>query len=194
MLLIPLGARAEQDEVTLGLEGGLLFPSFDAGSPTVFALTSWMIGISVSYSVMNDLQLTGGFAFSTFGATSADYKARQNDLDYEGTLHFSSWLYWPTVGLRYKVFGGYDLAPYVEASVGYLWATYGRPRLRDTDGFELVQLQEFAEGTVAVTAGVGAYWRIANVVMVGLGFRFTYVAGGLLQHLFSVPLSVSYYW
>ena len=187
---------AEQDEIAIGLTGGLLLPDFDSTSPTAFALATWRVGLAVSYGVLDDLSVTGAFSFSTFSARAPGVHQTDYGLDYLGTLRFDCQIFHPEVGLRYKLFSGYNLAPYVEASVGYLWLQVRDPRLLNED--ELIYaigLGDFSRGAWTVSGGLALDYRLLETVFVGLEVRFTFALGdSLLRQAFELPLTVSYYW
>jgi hypothetical protein len=195
-LVLPGLARAEQDEVTLGAEVGLLLPDFSPKSATEIAVATWNVGILLSYGVLDDLSLTAEFLFSMFDATSTGYTLRHDQLEYTGSLDFSSRVYHPRVGARYKLFSGYNLAPYVEAHLGWAWSTYHKAKLLNEDGLDYgLGLGDWGESAFTVSVGASVDYRLANAVFLGLGFSYTYaIGGGLLRQFFSIPLQVSYYW
>jgi hypothetical protein len=94
------------------------------------------------------------------------------------------------------VVGGYNLAPYVEAQIGYLWATYQSGTLQGASRTApSVSIDDFAEGTMTASAGVALDYRLFNTLLVGVGLRYIYpLRGGIAQHYMAAPISVSFYW
>ena len=197
ILLLPSWeVMAEKDEISVGLQTGLMLPGFSPTSSTAFTLATWNAGICGTYAVLDDLTLTASFIFSVFDGSANGYRKVVDDLEYKGKLRFASQLYQPEVGARYKVYGGYDLAPYVEASLGYAWSVYDSPKMTTAQDQELgIEVKDFADGAFMLTVGIYADYRLFNMLLVGLGFRYSQALGTpLLQGYFSFPLQVSYYW
>ena len=190
-------ASAEQDELAVGAQGGLLLPAFSPTSPTAFTLATWTAGVYGTYGVLDDLSLTASFSFFMFEGDAGGFKYTEESLDYEGTLICTTLAYHPEIGVRYKVYSGYDLAPYVDASIGFAWTTFHNSKLFNEDGLEYdVNINDFGEAIFTVSAGISLDYRIENTIFIGLGFKFTYAIGddNLLEHFFTMPLQVSYYW
>jgi len=196
-IMLPSMGRAEQDEISVGLQGGLMLPAFSPTSSTAFTLAAWTAGVYGSYGVLDDLSLVASFSFFMFDGDATNYTHSEEGLDYKGTLRCSTRGYHPEIGLRYKVVSGYNLAPYFDASVGYAWNTFNDSRLFNEAGQEYdVHISDFAQGMFTVSAGISVDYRIENMIFVGLGLKFTYAfgSGNLLEHFFTVPVQVSYYW
>ena len=189
-------ALAERNEATVGLNGGLMLPSFSSTSPTAFTLATWAAGVAGEYGLLDDLSLTARFTFSMFDGDASGYAFSEDGLDYTGLLRCSVRVYHPQVGLKYKLYSGYNLAPYLEASFGYAWTTFHEPRLLNEEGLIYdVGISDFAEGGFTFTVGISADYRLFNMVFVGVGIHFTYLVGdGLLEHYFSGPVFATYYW
>ena len=189
-------ARAERNEASVGMHGGLMLPSFSSTSPTAFTLATWAAGVAGEYGLLDDLSLTARFTFSMFDGDAAGFGFSEDGLDYSGLLRCSARVYHPQVGLKYKLYSGYNLAPYLEASAGYAWTTFHEPSLLNDEGLIYdVGISDFAEGSFTFTVGVSADYRLFNMVFVGVGIHFTYLVGdGLLEHYFSVPVFATYYW
>ena len=196
LLLLTAAAGAEQGEAAVGLHGGLMLPSFSSTSPTAFTLATWAAGVTGEYGLLDDLYLTAGFTFSMFDGDAEGYAFTEDGLQYNGLLRCSVRVYHPQVGLKYKLYSGYNMAPYLEASFGYAWTTFHGPRLlSDDDLIYDVGISDFAEGSFTLTVGVSADYRLFNMLFVGAGAYFTYVTGdNLMEHYFSVPVRASYYW
>jgi len=197
LLILASPARAEQDEISVGMQAGLLLPAFSPTSATAFTLATWTAGIYGNYGILDDLTLTASFTCFMFEGEASDYRHSEDGLDYTGNLRTKTRSYHPQVGVKYKVFSGYDIAPYVDASIGYAWTTFHGSRLLDENNAEYdVQISDFGQGVFTVTAGISVDYRIANMVFVGLGFSFTYAIGdgNLLEHYFSLPIQAAYYW
>lgn len=185
-------ARAEKDEITSGLQGGLMLPGFSPKSKTAFTLATWSIGAFGQYGLLDDLYLTLGFSFSTFGATANGYRYQEGGgYDHEGNLDFTARLYHPELGARYKLFAGYDLAPYLDVTLGYAWTTYHSVRFQDVDQ----DIPDFGEDALTLGVGVSLDYRLFNMLFVGIGFKYNHFWGDrLFQSYMSIPLQVSYYW
>jgi len=197
VMVMPGTAFGEKDEITVGLQGGLMLPAFSPTSTTAFTLAAWTAGVYGSYGILDDLSIVASFSYFMFDGDSDNYTYSEDGLDYKGKLRCSTKGYHPEVGIRYKVYSGYNLAPYLDASIGYAWNTFNDSRLFNEDGQEYdVHISDFAQGLFTVTVGVSADYRIANMIFVGLGFKFTYAFGSdnMLEHFFTVPVQVSYYW
>ena len=189
-------AEAERNEASIGLHGGVLFPAFHPTTPTAFTLATWAAGVAGEYGLLDDLSLTARFTFSMFDGDAGGFGFSEDGLDYTGLLRCSVRVYHPQVGLKYKLYSGYNLAPYLEASFGYAWTTFHEPRVLNEEGLIYeVGISDFAEGAFTFTVGISADYRLFNMVFVGVGVHFTYLVGdGLLEHYFSVPVYGSYYW
>jgi len=196
-IMLPSLGWAEQDEIFVGLQCGLMLPAFSPTSATAFTLAAWTAGVYGSYGVLDDLSLVDSFSFFMFDGDATNYTYSEECLDYKGTLRCSTRGYHPEIGLRYKVVSGYNLAPYFDASVGYAWNTFNDSRLFNEAGQEYdVHISDFAQGMFTVSAGISVDYRIENTIFVGLGLKFTYAfgSGNLLEHFFTVPVQVGYYW
>src|SRR5262245_20818654 len=117
----PATARGEQGEASGGVEVALVLPGFKSNDPTAFALATWGVAAFGPYGVLDDLYVQARFSFMTFEGKS------ERDLDVSGrslpgTLQFDTFQYHLELGARYKLFAGYDLAPYIETHVGFLWS------------------------------------------------------------------------
>jgi len=188
-------AWAEMNEATVGLHSGLMLPSFSSTSPTAFTLATWAAGVVGEYGLLDDLSLTARFTFSMFDGDAGGFSFSEDGLDYSGLLRCSVRVYHPQMGLKYKLYSGYNLAPYLEASFGYAWTTFHEPRLLNEEGLIYdVGISDFAEGAFTFTVGVYGDYRLYNMVFVGVGVHCTYLIGdGLLEHYFSVPVFATYY-
>jgi len=195
-VLLPRSAEAERNETSIGLQGGLMLPSFSSTSPTAFTLATWSAGAVGEFGLLDDLYLTAGFTFSMFDGDAAGYAYREDGLDYTGLLRCSVRVYHPQVGLKYKLYSGYNLAPYLEASFGYAWTTFHGPRLLNEEGLIYdVGISDFAEGSFTFSVGLSADYRLFNMLFVGVGAYFTYMLkDNLLEHYFSIPVFATYYW
>ena len=196
VLVFPPRALCEQDELTLGAEAGLLLPDYSPKAATAFTVATWTAGVVVSHGVLDDLSLTAQFNFSLFSAMADDYSKTVDGLEYEGSLDFSGRLYHPQIGARYKVFSGYNLAPYVEAALGYAWTTVHRPKIvNDAGQVYGLDLNDWGEGTVTVSGGLVVDYRVANTAMVGLTGRFVYALQNTLLNWYTIiGVQAQYYW
>ena len=195
VLLLPSRARAEAGEISGGVEAALVLPGFSSTSPTAFALATWSVGAFGQYGILDDLYGQLRFSFTTFRANSEqvlDLSGRS----LPGTLSFETFQYHLEIGVRYKLFAGYDLAPYVETQVGFLWSAYQGQRFLTPDGRDYgVDLDDFGEGAFTIGGGLALDYRLLNLLFIGIAVRFVYPIGEALHryHL-SIPLQVSIYW
>lgn len=189
-------ARAERYERIIGVDGGLLFPSFASPSPTAIALAGWNVGAHVEYGLTHDLFVHAAFRVASFDGTSVDHRLERDGRSYTGNLGFSGRSYHPEVGFRYKLFGGYNLAPHLTGDVGYLWATYRDPAFTTRDGRDFgLRVDNFGEGAFTGAVGMQIDYRLFNVAILGVGFRYVRLFGdALLEHCIEAPVVVSYVW
>jgi hypothetical protein len=188
-------ARAERGEISGGVEGALSLPGFSSTSPTAFALATWSAAVFGQYGILDDLYGQMRFSFSTFRAES-DRVLEVGQRPLPGTLRFDAFQYHVELGARYKLFSGYDLAPYVETHVGYLWSAYRDQRFLTPDGRNYgLDLEDFSEGAFTIGGGLALDYRLFNLLFVGVAVRFVYPIGdGLHRYHLSIPLQVSVYW
>ena len=194
-LLAPGRAWGEAGEISAGVEGALALPGFSSTSPTAFALATWSVGAFVQYGVLDDLYLQGRFSFTTFHAETDRVLEVAGRL-LPGTLRFQTQQYHLELGARYKLFAGYDLAPYVETQIGYLWAGYEGQRLLTADGRDYgLELEDFGDGAFTIGGGFAFDYRLFNLLFVGAAVRFVYpIGGGLHRYQLTIPIQVSVFW
>lgn len=183
-------AHAEWHESMVGLVGGPLFPGLSPPDATAPVLVTWLVGVEGLYGVTDNLDVRASLSTSRLAGRLSDWTAPGTT--YRGTYAFDEAYYRPEVGARYKVYGGYNLAPYIEANAGYMWAicTGGTVSRGDT----MVRIANNARGHATVGGGVALDYRLANMAFVGVAIRYTHVFDGLSEHLVSAPLYISYYW
>ena len=192
ILLSSGSALAERDEMTAGLMGGLALPGWSPSSSTAFTLATWHIGTFFEYGLLDNLYLTADFLFMTFAGDAQNYKHNE----YTGTLRSSVQVYQVEAGGKYKLYGGYNLAPYLLAKIGYNWSVVNSASLRDGDGNAYpCKISDFGQGGLTLTVGLSVDYRLLNMLFVGGGINFTYGPfNSLLKYYISVPVYVSYYW
>lgn len=193
--LASVSAFAEEDEVSVGIEAGLVLPAFESPDPTAFALATWAVSGFAQYGVVDWLYATGRLSFSAYSAeANATEMFRGRSL--EGTLSFDLLQLHPELGLRAKLYGGYNLAPYFEASVGLLWAIYRNQDLRNDQGQSFgLELEDEGEGRFTISAGLGVDYRLANLFFVGAAVRYVEViGGGRFRRYLAAPVQFSVYW
>lgn len=191
----PAIAQAEEGEASVGLEGSLVLPGFQSNDPTAFALATWAVGAVGQYGVLDDLFLQGRFSFSAFeGKSERNLEVLGRMLP--GTLRFEAFQYHVELGGRYKLFSGYDLAPYAETHLGYLWSGIRDRRFLTPGGKDYgVDLPDQGEGSFTLSAGLAVDYRLFNVLFVGVAVRFVYAFGsGLHRYHLAAPLQISVYW
>lgn len=194
-LLIASTALAEKDEKVVGVTGGLFLPSFHSQSPTAPGLGGWGVGGFGQYGLTHDLSVGLAFEVTSFSGEAQGRRIVQDHQPYVGELRFNGTLYHPQLCAEYKLYAGYNLAPYIEASVGYLWATYRDQVLvnEDNQSFGL-DIEDLGQGSPTVSVALAVDYRLLDLVMVGIAPRYTYVPRGLLTHVVTLPLTVAYYW
>jgi hypothetical protein len=193
--MIPGLARAEADEISVGIEGALVLPRVRANDSTAIAAATWGVGAYAQYGLLEDLYLQGRFMFSAFEGTietTKEYRGRM----LEGVLGFSSTMYHFEVGARYKVYAGYDLAPYVEAHAGWMWSAYRGQTFRDAVGRDYgLVLADFGEGQGTVAGGVAVDYRVMNSVLVGGTMRYVHAFGRSIElEYLAMAVQASWYW
>jgi hypothetical protein len=189
----PALARAEKQEIVVGVTGGALFPALHSTNATDFTLTTWVAGVEGQYGVSDNLSLRGSFLTTRFLAQKPASSGRSTM--YTGSLAFDAAYYLPSIGIRYKVFAGYNLAPYVELSAGYLWGVFSQASIQGRAG--RAPVPDWSEGHWTAEAGVAIDYRLMNTCLVGTAVRFTQVLGGakgVASHFVSVPIVLTYYW
>lgn len=194
-LFLPRVAFGEADEISGGLEAALVLPGFSSENPTAFALATWGVGAMVQYGVLDDLYVQGRFSFMTFrGRSERTMEVFGSELS--GTLQFETLQYQAEIGGRYKLISGYDLAPYVESQIGFLWSGYQDQRFLTPNGRDYgLDLSDFGEGALTLAAGAALDYRLFNLVFVGVAARFVFAVGERLHRYYlSVPLQVSVFW
>ena len=176
----PGRAFAEQAEWALGVEGGLVLPSFDSKDPAAFTLAAWSVGGLVQYGLLDDLWLQGRFSFSAFEgevATNKTYLGR----DLEGVLGFNSLHLHPELGVRYNLLGGYDFAVHVEAQVGFMWSVYRDQTFVNEAGLSYgLKLDDNGEGAMTLGGGLVFEYRFFDFVLVAAGLEYVEVLTGAL--------------
>ena len=196
VLLVPASAFAEQGEFSVGVRGGLFFPGFEPQSPTAFDLATWSVGGTFSYGLLDSLSLVASFDFATFSASAKDQVFLSHNREIVGNLRFDSAYYHPEIGIRYKLYSGYSLAPYLEAHLGYLLAAYSDKSLTTDSGTNIgLELEDSAEGSLTFSVGLSADYRLFETFLLGLSFLYTKsLEDELYDHDIQIPLSFSYYW
>lgn len=188
-------ARAEQGEASGGVEGALVLPGFSSQDRTAFALATWGVGAVGQYGVLDDLYVQGRFSFMTFqGRSARDLEVSGRALP--GTLEFETFQYHVELGARYKLLAGYDIAPYVETHLGYLWSAVRDQRFLTPGGKDYgVDLPNRGEGAFTLGGGVAVDYRLFDLLFVGVAVRFVYAFGGdFHRYHLATPLQVSVYW
>lgn len=191
----PSAAQAEQGEASAGVEAALVLPGFRSNDPTAFALATWGVGAFGQYGVLDDLFLQGRFSFMTFeGKSVRDLEVAGRSLP--GTLQFEAFQYHLELGARYKLFAGYDLAPYVETHVGFLWSAIRDQHFLTAGGKDYgLDLANRGEGAFTIGGGVALDYRLFNLVFVGLAVRLVYAIGGdFHRYHLAAPLQISIFW
>ncbi len=190
LALWPTKARSEWHEASVGLVGGVMLPAFYAPNNMAFALATWTIGIEGLYGLTDDFSLRAAFSTTTFSAkTSAGDTASLRGGDYV----FDAAYYHPEAGIRYKLLGGYNVAPYVDADFGYLWATYTRGL--HGDGIYALPTQDKSQGNITASVAIAVDYRLFNACFIGGAVRYVHVVGAALtSHFITAPLYAAYYW
>jgi hypothetical protein len=99
------------------------------------------------------------------------------------------------LGARYKLYAGYNIAPYAEAMCGVLWATYSGQSFVDPMGRSYgVPIADKGEASFTLSAGLAADYRLLNMFFVGVAVRYVQALGGTASRYVSAPIQVSYFW
>ena len=195
LVFVPMTSFAAKDEIIVGVQGGVFFPAAESKSDTAFALATWTAGVYGQYGILDDLYCNLGFSMSTFDGKISGYKLVYDSLDYVGSLDTSVQVYSIEARAIYQLFGGFDIAPYVEAGFGFAWSSYTNNSLLNDDGQDFgLNIGDFGNGSLTLHVGVSANYRIANQIFAGLGLYFTWmISSDLYDYWFSLPVMVSYY-
>ena len=195
-LLAVCPAAAERGESSIGLAGGLRFPSFGSQDPTDFILTTWSAGAFAEHGVLDDLFVGARFHYNQFDAVDIDHTATLDGRQYAGGLTFELQTWHVEVHCRYKVYAGHDLVPHLTLAGGWIWTVYRAPVLTTPEGQAIeLTLDDFAEGAFTTSGGVVVDYRLLDMLFVGFGIELTHFWGDVLYggHI-SVPVSVAWYW
>lgn len=188
-------ARAERNESTVGIMGGVLLPAFTAPQATAFTLATWSAAVEGQYGVTDNIYLRGSFTFSSFsGKAQPPDGVATNGRSYDGVMAFRGMYYHPELGARFKILGGYNLAPYLEANLGYLWGVFDKATVTTNRG-GTVPFPDFAQGAFTAGAGAAVDYRLFDTMFAGLAVRYVRTLGTTLARQYiSVPVTISYYW
>ncbi len=179
-LLMVSTALAEKNEKVVGLTGGLFLPSFHSQSPAAPALGGWGVGAFGQYGLLHDLAVGLAFEMTSFSGEARGHRIVQDGQSYVGELRFNGTLYHPQLTAEYKLYAGYNLAPYLEASAGYVWATYRDQVLVNDDNQSYgLDIADRGQGSPTVSVGLAVDYRLLDLVMIGIAPRYTYVPKGM---------------
>jgi autotransporter-like protein len=188
------GAWAEAGERSIGLEGSLLMPGFAAEDASAFSLATWGLGAFAQYGILDDLSAESHVLVGAFHG-STDHSEPFHGRTLSGQLHFASTQVHVELGARYKLYAGYNLAPYVEAMCGVLWATYSGQSFDDPMGRSYgLSIADKGEASFTVSIGLAADYRVLNMFFVGAALRYVQALSGTASHYVSAPIQVSYFW
>jgi hypothetical protein len=100
------------------------------------------------------------------------------------------------VGLQYKIYAGYNLAPYLEAAIGYVWCHYHESGFYNQDGLRYgIAVDDFSEEAVTLSVGLSVDYRLFESLFVGAGIHYIFIPGShVFEHTIRIPLSVACYW
>jgi len=194
-------AKADPKEKLVGLGVGMCSPGFDSQSRTAPALFSWGLQLFGRYGPdwgrwSWNLTVGASLSWATYSAVSRDYVHTRDSESTLGDLFFSGALYHPELLVAYKLLSGWDIAPYAELGLGYLWATYSDASLHDTDtGNELdASVDDFGDGGLTASLAFRIDWRVTRSLRIGAGLKYTRTAAALLKRTISVPITVTFFW
>lgn len=193
--LAPVEVRAEEAELAVGLEGALILPALETGDRTAVSLATWGLGLYGRYGLLDDLDLSLRGSFAAFGGqvgTTMEVRGRA----VVGNLGFDLQQWQFEAGARWKLFAGYNLAPYLEGHVGWMWSVYQDQRFMTPAGQDLgLELPNEGRGAFTVSAGLALDYRLMNLLFVGVAARWTEVFGdGPYRRYISAPIQVAFYW
>jgi hypothetical protein len=205
MSLLPTKpAQAEEDELVVGVEGMLALPNTQPCDPFSGAscnLVAWNLGAwSASgvfeYGILQDLYLGARLGYGRFWGATDGFTHEVLGVVEHGRLTFEGQMFSAQATARYNLLVGFGITPYLEGSVGFLWASYFNSELRNGGGRLVTNsIPEFGRAHLVFEVGVFADYRVLDTVTVGLGFRFGKVVDDLLLNSWlSIPLRVSYFW
>jgi hypothetical protein len=186
-------AFAERNEMSLGLEASLLAPGFQSEDTTALSLATWSLGAFVQYGLLDDVFAISRVSFAAFRGSATHTEPFHAQI-LAGQLHFALTQVHVEAGARYKMFAGYNLAPYAELTCGILWARYSDQSFLDGQGRDFgLPILNHAESAFTIAAGVALDYRLMNMFFVGAAFRYVQAFAGMYARYVSVPLEFSYY-
>jgi len=189
-------ADAETAEAAVGVTGGVMMPAYASQDSTAFRLVTFTAGGFARYGVLEDLDLVLRFEFSLFRGKSRETRELQGR-ELVGDRYFRAEQYQVAAGARYKLVSGYDLAPYLEAAVGWQWRVLRDQQFLSPEGLDFgLELGPEGQGALSLTAGVAVDYRLFNLVQIGAAFRWTELLfhNGERQRALTLPVEVAYYW
>lgn len=197
VLLLCSTAFAETDEKIVGGSALIAMPQFQSQDKTAFQATTVGAHVFYQYGLFEDLYAIGQFSFWVIQNASTDYSF--NDLTtergYDGFLGFNGEGYHGELGARYKLYAGYNFAPYIEAYGGYLWTTFRNPDLKNEAGTSYgFDIESFGRGAFTVSGALGFDVRVWNLLMAGASVKYTMALDDVVKGTLSFPITLSYYW
>jgi hypothetical protein len=194
-------ARADPREKLVGFGAGLFSPGFEAQDRTAPALLSWAMQAFALYGPdwgprSWDLALGVSVSWATYSGVSRDYTHHRDGEAMHGDLFFTGAVYHPELFVQYKLLSGWDVAPYVEAGLGALWATYRDATLHDVSTGQQMgsRVDDFGRGGVTASLALKVDWRVASSVRLGVAAKYTRSSASLLKWAVSVPVTLAYHW
>lgn len=190
-------ANAEADEHVLGGSALITMPQFENEDATAFGVTTIGAQVSYQYGTTEDLYAVAQFSFWVIPNAATDYSHYDTATQraYDGSLNFNGEGYHGEVGCRYKLYSGYNVAPYIEVYGGYLWSTFRDPNLRNENNISFdFDMTSFGRGAFTAGGALGFDVRLWNVLLAGASVKYTMALDDVVKGAVSIPVTMSYYW
>lgn len=188
-------ARAEIGELRAGGGAIAVFPSLSPSEATQMASVGFggraVLGMGALH---HRLRLLGRFSVWEHSGDLSGFRHARSGDTLSGDLRYHGEGYRGELGLAWQAIGGYSLAPYLLAWVGYQWTTFRDQQLfAYGENFD-VQLSDRGEASVTAGVGVSLEQRLFNTVVCSVSVDYARAFSRLYRYDLSVSLMSSYYW
>jgi len=188
-------ARAEQREDVVGIGALMVLPRINTSSSTGFAAVGWGVQGFAAYGVLQDLYVEARFGLWDQGGNMSNVTLVVPSGTYRGNLFWTGEAYKAELGLRYKVFSGFNLAPYLEAYGGYQWTTFTGQDLRNAAGGSYgLPIGDVGQGAGTAGGGVALEYRLFNVVLLSASCLYTKVWNSLYAGDLTIGIAAAFTW
>lgn len=195
-IAVAMPARSESLEHVVSLEGLMILPRLESRDDTAFIATSFGGRVSYAFGVTDDLYTLVRFSSWIYDGAVDGVTESSPQGQYTGRLFFHGEGYRPEIGARWKALSGFNVAPYLEAYVGYQWTTFRDRDLRNRLGGSYgLNLNDFGRGSLTVAGGISGDIRLGNMVFLGLSGLWTKAfADDFYRGDLTFSARLGYYW